>query len=164
MREVFLLDAVGVAQAKEYLESKYVPEPNSGCWLWLGSGDRVRYGEACIKQMKVSAHRLAYAVYVGPIPLGLTLDHLCKVRCCVNPAHLEPVTRGENSLRGDGPAARNLAKVLCMRGHSAWRRLANGRRDCETCRQEYRLRVRESYNAYRRAWRNRRRANGMRVT
>jgi hypothetical protein len=78
---------------------KYVPEPNTGCWLWTGYVDRHGYGQ--FKGAKQgSAHRWSYEYHAGPIPEGLQLDHLCRVRSCVNPAHLEPVTCRVNVSRG----------------------------------------------------------------
>jgi HNH endonuclease len=91
----------------------------TGCWLWVrpmpdGYG-RLRYGG---KGSKFGvAHRFSYEALVGSIPLGLQLDHLCRVRNCVNPDHLEPVTSRENTFRGDTPAARNAAKTHCPAGH-----------------------------------------------
>ena len=66
---------------------------------------------------KKFAHRIGYEQLVGPIPKGLELDHLCRVRHCVNPDHLEPVTHKENTLRGSCPAAVNARKTHCKRGH-----------------------------------------------
>lgn len=72
------------------------------CWLWNGAKTKPGYGKMYCHQTKSveGAHRVAYALFVGPIPSGLDLDHLCRVRGCVNPAHLEPVTRSVNVLRG----------------------------------------------------------------
>lgn len=79
----------------------YVPEPNSGCWLFLGHVKRsTGYGVLLRDRKWKLAHRYVFELHRGPIPVGLTLDHLCRVRSCVNPAHLEPVTRGENQRRG----------------------------------------------------------------
>jgi hypothetical protein len=64
-----------------------------------------------------AAHRLFYEQLVGPIPDGLQLDHLCRVRHCVNPDHLEPVTQTANVLRGIGPTAVNAGKTHCVHGH-----------------------------------------------
>lgn len=77
------------------------PEPNSGCWLWTG-GDYVGEGYGCFSEggKAKRAHKWAYERYVGPVPAGLVLDHKCRVRCCANPAHLEPVTHKENARRG----------------------------------------------------------------
>jgi len=86
----------------------------SGCWLWTGWGTHDGYGRFAVTQkVKFSAHRFAYELYRGPIPLGRTLDHLCRVRRCVNPAHLEPVSLRENILRGEGLAALNASKTHC---------------------------------------------------
>ncbi len=97
------------------------PEPNSGCWLWTASVYPSGYGQIVLPQQQHKhAHRLSYEYFVGPIPEGLDLDHLCRVRSCVNPKHLEPVSRSENIRRGLAPgmgAARNLAKTHCPHGH-----------------------------------------------
>ncbi len=77
-----------------------IPEPNSGCWLWLGSVHGNGYGVLKLRGHAHLAHRLSYETHVGPIPQGLDLDHLCRVRCCVNPRHLEPVSRRVNVSRG----------------------------------------------------------------
>jgi|SRR5579863_806996 len=78
------------------------PEPNSGCWLWMGSCLPFGYGQ--ISQGRGlnpgRAHVVSYKHFVGLIPEGLVLDHLCRNPSCVNPMHLEPVTRGENVRRG----------------------------------------------------------------
>lgn len=71
------------------------------CWLWTRCRDGHGYGQFVLRdQKKVLAHRFAYELVVGPIPEGLDIDHLCRVRLCCNPAHLEPVTRSENLYRG----------------------------------------------------------------
>lgn len=113
-----LRDAVEAARKR--FDDKYIPEPNSGCWLWVGAMNSGGYGSFSMNGKSIKPHRFAYERYVGPIPAGLDLDHLCRVRCCVNPAHLEPVARQENALRGArlgtyGKA--NRAKTHCARGH-----------------------------------------------
>lgn len=90
------------------------------CWLWIAAIDRKGYGAfggPRDRTQVVRAHRVAYELVIGPIPDGLTLDHLCRVRRCVNPEHLEPVTGRENSLRGESVAAVNARKTHCIRGH-----------------------------------------------
>lgn len=82
-------------------EGKIVRLVETGCWIWLGELNRNGYGRVCVKGKRPVAHRHVYETLVGPIPEGLLLDHLCRVRCCVNPSHLEPVTPKENTLRGD---------------------------------------------------------------
>ena len=95
----------------------YVPEPNSGCWLWLGVIDKHGYGSLRHRKKSLKAHRVAHVVHKGPIPPGLVPDHLCRVRCCVNPAHLELVTPRVNCRRGVSPAGLNAAKTHCKHGH-----------------------------------------------
>lgn len=104
------------------------PEPNSGCWLWIGSGTRgygmFRLGSTLDgTRRRLYAHRLAYEWLVGPIPDGLEVDHKCRVRACVNPAHLEPVTRHENMRRAlpyrtPFPRHWQSTKTQCPRGHA----------------------------------------------
>lgn len=96
------------------------PEPNSGCWLWLGACSR-GYGYFSSKGKNILAHRFSYEEFVGQIPEGLQLDHLCRVRCCVNPAHLEAVTSKENFHRGiSSSVTRSRHKKIthCPRGHA----------------------------------------------
>lgn len=105
----------------EWLFDRCSPEPNSGCWLWTlslkgGGYAQVGYGD----RTSVTAHKLAYQFKHGATPNGLELDHLCRVRCCINPDHLEPVTHRVNGVRGEGgrlQAIENLAKTHCKRGH-----------------------------------------------
>ena len=96
--------------------SNIIGEPND-CWLWTKSLSKSGYGVMGIGSKNFRAHRLSYELYVGPIPDGLELDHLCSVRNCVNPAHLEAVTHRENVLRGNAPSAKNSRKTHCLRGH-----------------------------------------------
>lgn len=80
-------------------EEKYTPEPMSGCWLWTGQ-THMGYGYFWDGRTMARAHRWAYKRFVGDVPEGLVLDHKCRVRSCVNPDHLEPVTNQENGRRG----------------------------------------------------------------
>lgn len=82
-----------------------VPEPNTGCWLYTNVFNN-GYGQIQINGRDTLAHRTAYEYFKGPIPEGLELDHLCRTKACVNPDHLEPVTRSENVRRGT-PYRRN---------------------------------------------------------
>ena len=95
------------------------------CWPWIGGIDKQGYGRLSAPRTPRSklwtpllAHRYSYEYFIGPIPFGLVLDHKCRNRCCVNPKHLDPVTNGVNTLRGNGPAAMNARKTHCKRGHS----------------------------------------------
>lgn len=86
------------------------------CWLWTGAMTG-GYGQVRFAGGFIRAHRLAYELTNGQIPDGLDLDHLCRVTNCVNPAHLEPVTRPVNILRGVGMSAKRARQTHCKRGH-----------------------------------------------
>jgi hypothetical protein len=106
------------ARTLERLEAKIIPEPNSGCWLWLGSISYDGYARARGPQGRLwQVHRLMYEHYLGKIPEGLVTDHLCRVRCCVNPRHLEIVSRAENVRRGISLSTHNRNKTHCPNGH-----------------------------------------------
>lgn len=73
----------------------------SACWVWCGEINRNGYGRVWINGKRVMVHRVVYELLVGPIEVGLVLDHRCRNRRCCNPKHLEPVTVRENTLRGE---------------------------------------------------------------
>lgn len=110
-----------------------------GCWLWAGYRDEDGYGMfgSGSSGTRYGAHIHAWEDANGPVPAGLELDHLCRVRHCVNPSHLEPVTHKENCLRGTGPIPENATKTECVNGHpfndanTYWR--PGGHRDCRAC-------------------------------
>jgi hypothetical protein len=105
-------------------------DASGDCWEWLGWRDRYGYGQFRSRR----AHRVVWERLVGPIPAGLTIDHRCRNHGCVNPDHMEPVTRRENGLRGFSPPALNARKELCHLGHPLSSR--NGRRHCPACVRE----------------------------
>jgi HNH endonuclease len=118
-----------------------VPEhdPTLGpCWLWTGAlvdGYGAIYG--ALEGGTKKAHRVTYELSVGPIPPGLQLDHLCRVRHCVRPSHLEPVTQRENIYRGQAPPSINASKTHCDHGHLLAGdnlRIYRGCRYCKACR------------------------------
>jgi len=86
----------------------------SGCWHWTGYVNSHGYGRIGINGRRVMTHRAAYELFVGPIPEGLQIDHLCRLRSCCNPEHLEAVTPQENTLRSDVTKHRD---GFCSRGH-----------------------------------------------
>lgn len=118
------------------LADKFVFSP-SGCWDWTANKQRTGYGHITIDKKACLAHRVMYEFLIGPIPDGLTLDHLCRNTSCVNPKHLEPVTLRENLLRGNGFGGVNARKTHCARGHEyseANTRIRNGTwRFCRAC-------------------------------
>src|SRR5215472_7738905 len=122
------------------LERKIMPVTESGCWLWLGYTDAKGYGRICNRYGHTKVHRFMWSLFNGPIPDDFQIDHICRVRCCCNPEHLEPVTNLENCARGERATA-----TMCFRGHlmsdAYWRK---GRKDryqrvCRTCEQIRRL-------------------------
>lgn len=93
-------------------------DDSGDCWLWLGAKSSNGYGAVSVGGRMKSAHRYSYEQHVGSIPAGLQIDHLCRVRNCVNPAHLEAVTGRTNVLRSpDAPSAINARKTHCIHGH-----------------------------------------------
>lgn len=120
----------------------------TGCLEWIGSIHKHGYGAVSTgsrtdgTRRKQWAHRAVYELLVGLIPDGLDLDHLCRNRSCVNPEHLEPVTRRENLMRGETAAAANSRKTHCPAGHayvdSNVIRNNRGSRNCRTCKNQQR--------------------------
>ena len=120
-------------------ERKVMPEPMSGCHLWDGSCNRLGYGQFQLSGKNVSAHRLAFEIYVGSIPPGMNVLHKCDVRCCVNPTHLEIGTQQENMRQCAGRKRfSSQKKTHCPRGHEYTEEntyiCPRGKRECRTCR------------------------------
>jgi hypothetical protein len=114
------------------------PEPNTGCWLWTGCDNGHGYGRIGLGPAALGialAHRALYELMRGPIPDGMTLDHLCRIRCCVNPDYLEAVTLQENIRRGEC-GKYQAARTHCPQGHEYTPeniRLYKNRRSCKAC-------------------------------
>lgn len=124
------------------------------CWLWKASL-RLGYGRIWVGGSLLSAHRVAYERATGPIKDGLCLDHLCRIKHCVNPSHLDQVTQKENVRRGEAGMI-NKSKTHCFRGHSFSGnnlyvyKSSNGReqRRCRSC---WSINSKNSYQAKKRA-------------
>lgn len=138
------------------------------CWIWKGQIRRDGYGNFRMYGKTFKAHRASYILHVGEIPAGLEIDHLCRNRTCVNPKHLEPVTKMVNFLRGESPPLINIFKTHCPKGHpydaantyiypvrtrrrGNHSRKANGGRYCRACNRqrvaEYQARKRGAAHA-----------------
>jgi hypothetical protein len=120
------------------------------CWLWRAGKDKDGYGKTAVgwdgaKMKHVRVHRWIYEQYVGPIPDGMVIDHLCRVKACANPDHLEAVTVGENTARGIA-WEHNRRKTHCKHGHSLSDALikSDGRRECRECARLRAFRYRKS--------------------
>jgi hypothetical protein len=124
---------------------------SEGCWFWKGTIDTGGYGRFMFERRSWKAHRVSIEHYKNmTIPKGLTVDHLCRVRHCVNPEHLEIVTGRENTLRGIGPSAMAARQGFCKRGHQlGGDNVHPGRTDrsCKACHYQNYLR-RNNYAQY----------------
>jgi len=113
--------------------------PESGCWVWMSVLGGDGYGQASLQYKTGRAHRIFWQTKRGPIPEGMVLDHVCRVRSCVNPDHLRVVTNKENVLRNSRSlTAINAAKTHCPKCGGQFARILSGKRQgkriCIPCR------------------------------
>lgn len=128
------------------MSMKLKPKPMPGvkvvgpCVPWPGYLNSYGYGIVRHDNRVRLIHSFLYKLAFGDLPKGIHVDHLCRNRTCINLAHLEPVTIGENVLRGMGLAATNARKTKCKRGHplSGYNLIPNGKgRGCRQCKLEW---------------------------
>ncbi len=124
---------------RDRLEDLSIPEPNSGCVLWLGRITNGGYGLVNMQSgdgrwASRGAHVVAWELRNGPVPAGLVVDHECDNALCINPDHLSVTTQRCNILRSSGPAAINARKEACPRGHAFY--IDGDRRRCRECEKE----------------------------
>lgn len=105
------------------------------CWLWIASKTKDGYGRFRVGEKIKGSHRVSYSHFVGEIPEGLQIDHLCRVRNCVNPDHLEPVTHIENQKRGVS-GIHERSKTSCPKGHPYSGVRKDSKRICHKCKVE----------------------------
>lgn len=124
------------AQAR-FMAKVEIPDPD-GCWLWVPKPNRDGYGQFLLNRRHRGAHCASYEHFIGPIPERLELDHLCRVRHCVRPDHLEPITHAENMRRCENPAA---LWTHCKSGHlfdEANTYISKkGNRSCRSCHRRW---------------------------
>lgn len=122
------------------ISTKIMPVTESGCWIWLGSCTPGGYGKSRWMLRDQYIHRITFQFFIGPIQEGLQIDHLCRVRPCCNPYHLEQMTPFENIMSGIGFGALNKQKAHCVNGHPYsginLRTHPNGYRRCKACHVE----------------------------
>ena len=116
------------------------------CWIWTACIDHDGYGDVKIAGRRTRAHRAAYEHMVTTIPDGLVIDHLCRVRACVNPSHMDPVPNRVNVIRGDSRTNQQSAQTCCKFGHpfseSNTYIRPNGSRKCKQCGRDISARYR----------------------
>jgi hypothetical protein len=134
---------------KERFESKYIPEPNSGCWIWTDQCHYSGYGHFRLKNKTIRAHRMSWMIYKGEIPSNLIVCHKCDIKCCVNPDHLFLGSFKDNMVDKVNKKRHFFRKDFCKHGHkldekniySFTNKYGYSRRECKEC---MRIAARES--------------------
>lgn len=129
---------MGLRDLPQRMQDKIQVTPD-GHWIWTAGQTTTGYGKTTYKGLRTrKAHRVVYALLVGPVPDSLDLDHRCRIRLCVNPDCVEPVTRGENLLRSPLVGKYRSRWTECPRGHpfdeaNTYRAPGTGKRACRAC-------------------------------
>lgn len=134
---------MNTAPMRAYIEERSIPEPNTGCWLWMLSLGSHKYPQGFDGNAVVLAHRLSYEAFVGAIPENFEVDHKCRNRSCVNPEHLEATTKIANRRRQRGYLCEaDFQEETCPKGH-AYRRV-NGKLLCRECKSDIQRKYRSA--------------------
>jgi len=129
-----MIDPSWQQRAREYVRRRVIDR--TSCWTTGLRLDRHGYARSTFEYRHWFIHRLSYEAYVGPIPDGMVIDHICRNRACVRPDHLEPVTVWENTRRSDNFMAHRAASSTCGKAHpfdDANTRMRGNRRQCRAC-------------------------------
>jgi len=130
----------------ERFEEKYIPEPMSGCWIWIGSCNPDGYGMINVSGKTDRAHRVSYRLFKGEIPKGICVCHSCDKSYCCNPQHLFLGTHKENMEDRAKKVRTNASLTHCKRGHElsgynlmnrVYKKTGKKYRNCRTCKQLY---------------------------
>lgn len=119
------------AEAEAFMAK--VVKDEGGCWLWQGPVQNSGYGQHRFLGGWRLAHRFSYRAFVGEIPRGLTIDHLCFVRTCVNPEHLDPCTQAENNRRRIAKRPQTACATYHPDTEAEWGERGDGRTYCKEC-------------------------------
>ena len=135
------IDSSNIESVKTRLFDKSMPEPNTGCFIWIGCLFNGDYGRMWVRDKQIMAHRISYFVHKGEIPEAFVIDHICNHTPCINPQHLEAKTQKDNGYRSKhSPTTINAQKTHCKNGHEFTEENTNstiyGRR-CITCVKKY---------------------------
>lgn len=128
-----------MATLKYRFDKRVMPCPTSGCWFWMGYMNKGGYGVLRGSRGTMGAHRWFYEQVKGPIPDGMVINHICRVRLCVNPDHLEAVTQKQN-IYADGSmclASENIKKECCPKCGGDYTPIGNNKRICKPCSAAY---------------------------
>jgi len=113
--------------------SNRIVEGEYGCWIWTGTDNGNDYPTSNVGSKQVYVYKEMYEYLKGPIPYGKEPDHICRIRKCINPAHIEPVTHRENMKRGKTIIARQIQSKTCPNGHPYSGVNNRGDRICHPC-------------------------------